>query len=210
MIHLTEEEVNMPWQPLVPGEAVALLSCADYPWWFAGGYAIEFFIGEHYREHEDLDILVLRSNLPMVKNSMKDWQLFASDPPGKLRLWDDSELLPAHVNDIWVRKDSTSPWSMQFMVNDHQDKDFLYKRDRSVHFPMDKFTRKNRDGWPYLAPELQLLHKAKSIRPKDQMDFERCLARLSEDSLSWLKQLLARCYSSEHLWIKQIDSRQFK
>jgi hypothetical protein len=51
MNHLSDEEVNGPWQPLTPAEAASIMAQANYPWWFAGGYAIEFFIGEQYAVH---------------------------------------------------------------------------------------------------------------------------------------------------------------
>jgi hypothetical protein len=95
---------------------------------------------------------------------------------------------------------------MQFMVNDHDKQDFLYKRDRTIRFQMERFSRTTEEGWPYLAPELQLLHKAKSLRPKDQIDFENCLTKLNEKSLIWFKDMLIRCYSPEHPWLRAVRS----
>ena len=38
------------------GEAVALLAAASVPCWLRGGWAIDFFLGEITRPHEDVDV----------------------------------------------------------------------------------------------------------------------------------------------------------
>ncbi len=43
-----------------------------------------------------------------------------------------------------------------------------------------------KDGIPYLAPEIQLLYKAKGLRLKDEADFARTLPALDEKSRQWL------------------------
>ncbi len=43
------------------------------------------------------------------------------------------------------------------------------------------------DGIEYLRPEIQLLHKANGLRPKDQEDFEVCLPLLDDTARRWLR-----------------------
>ena len=54
-----------------------------------------------------------------------------------------------------------------------------------------------RDEIPTLAPEIQLLFKAKYHRPKDDHDFRTALPLLSPAQRDWLKQGLEVCYGQD-------------
>jgi hypothetical protein len=41
----------------------ALLAGIDSPWWIAGGWALDLFIGDQTRAHEDLDVGILRRDV---------------------------------------------------------------------------------------------------------------------------------------------------
>jgi len=59
------------------------------------------------------------------------------------------------------------------------------------------------DGIPYLAPELQLLYKAKVPRPKDEADFARILSVLDAQSRQWFAQSLALVHPG-HVWLAKL------
>jgi hypothetical protein len=59
------------------------------------------------------------------------------------------------------------------------------------------------DGIPYLAPEIQLLYKAKASRPKDEADFARTLPALNKKSRQWLAQSLALIHP-DHPWLTEL------
>jgi len=59
------------------------------------------------------------------------------------------------------------------------------------------------DGIPYLAPEIQLLYKAKGLRPKDEADFARTLPALSGKSRQWLRESLALVHPG-HAWLTEL------
>ncbi|MEV6646704.1 hypothetical protein [Amycolatopsis sp. NPDC051371] len=50
----------MTWEPAPLSEVVELFSAVRAPWWIAGGYAIELAVGRAFREHADVDVLLLR------------------------------------------------------------------------------------------------------------------------------------------------------
>jgi hypothetical protein len=58
-----------------------------YPWWIAGGYAIELAIGRPVRDHGDIDVMVLSHDQIRVQEALHGWQWWAGDPPGILRPW---------------------------------------------------------------------------------------------------------------------------
>jgi hypothetical protein len=56
----------------------------------------------------------------------------------------------------------------------------------------------------YLAPEIQLLYKAKAPRPKDEQVFARVAPRLARDARRWLREALATAYPA-HPWRAALD-----
>lgn len=44
------------WRALPLDEAVALLSVVRTPWWVAGGWAVDLYLGKVTRAHKDLDM----------------------------------------------------------------------------------------------------------------------------------------------------------
>ncbi len=59
-------------------------------------------------------------------------------------------------------------------------------------------------GIPFLAPDIQLLYKAKHVRPKDQKDFERVLPLLDSKQRGWLAEQLRR-FHPDGPWIAAIE-----
>jgi S-adenosylmethionine synthetase len=55
------------------------------------------------------------------------------------------------------------------------------------------------DGIAFLAPEIQLLYKARATRAKDQADFDQVVPHLDREARTWLRQSLARL-DPEHVW----------
>ena len=57
--------------------------------------------------------------------------------------------------------------------------------------------------WPIacLRIEVQLLHKARGNRPKDQIDLRASLPHLSADAKAWLRQALDAEHPVGHPWI---------
>ena len=59
------------------------------------------------------------------------------------------------------------------------------------------------DGIDYLRPEVQLLHKANSLRPKDRDDFAVCLPLLHAPARQWLKNALEVAHPG-HTWLVEL------
>ena len=47
-----------PWEPLTPPAVARKFDGVTAPWWIAGGYAIELFVGKPLRTHGDIDVLL--------------------------------------------------------------------------------------------------------------------------------------------------------
>ena len=90
-----------PWDPAPLSDVVALFSAVRIPWWIVGGYAIELAVGHAFREHSDIDVLLLRCDQLAVQEVLSSWEWWVADAPGTLRPWRRGEILPVGVHDFW-------------------------------------------------------------------------------------------------------------
>jgi hypothetical protein len=193
-----------PWQPLAPGAVATLFAEFGVPWWIAGGWAIDLFLGRPTRAHGDIDVLVLRRDQLAVQRVLAGWDLHAADPPGKLRPWRPGEVLPAEVHDVWCRRRPDAPWCLQLMLDVDDGDDWVFRRDRRVRRSVAGLGRTSADGIPYLAPEVQLLYKARPApRPKDEADFAAALPLLPPERRAWLRDALDVC-APAHPWRRRL------
>ena len=190
------------WQPLTIPELVTVMAQVEAPWWIAGGWTVDLHVGRQTRDHDDIDVLVMRPDIAAVRRAVPTWDLHLADPPGTLRPWAADEELPDRVIDIWCRRTTSDPWQLQLMVNDTDGPDWVYRRD-----PRVRRNRKELDGpastpgLPVLAPEVQLVYKSKDPRPKDNADFTTLTPALSDEQSRWLREALL-VTSPGHPWLE--------
>ena len=194
-----------PWEPATPAEVAQIFNRSQARWWIAGGYAIELAAGRPVREHEDIDVLLLRSDQLAVQQALAGWQWHAADPPGTLRPWHPGEQLPASVHDIWCRPGAQQPWRIQVMLDESCELDWISRRDRRVRRPVASIGSVTAEGIPYLVPEIQLFYKAMNPRPKDEIDFAVMLPMLSQAQRQWLGEALRLAYGPGHAWAARLQ-----
>lgn len=190
------------WDPLTPQAVAELFKDAPFLWWVAGGYAIEAFAGRTVREHADIDLGIFRDDEAELHRRLDGWDAHCADPPGILRPWLADETLPARVHDIWVRGQAGGPWRFQFMINEREGTEWIYRRDARTRRDIAELTWDS-GGVRYVAPEVQLLFKAKDPRPKDEVDFETAAPLLRAAQRSWLRVHLEREFPG-HDWARRL------
>jgi hypothetical protein len=192
------------WSPLALAAVAALFQGLRVPWWIAGGWAIDIGVGAGGGAHADVDVQICRADQRVVQATLAAWELHAADPPGTLRPWLPGETLPAQVQDVWRRPAPTAPWALQLMLADTAGEDWIFRRDRRVRRPLTLLTRHTAEGLPYIAPEIQLLFKARPTpRPKDEHDFTVALPLLGDESRAWLTAAL-RTSCPAHPWLRRL------
>lgn len=192
------------WEPLSVEAAVELMSGLCVPWWIAGGWAIDLFLGRQTRSHEDTDVLIRRDDQMEVQAYLSDWDLHKTQQPG-LRPWAPGEFLDRPVDDIWCRRTPDSPWSLQLMLLDTDGDLWVFKRDPEIRGPLASLGRRTEAGVPYLSPEIQLLYKARpQPLEKDQSDFELAMPCLSRSTRTWLLRCLEKRFPNGHAWITRL------
>lgn len=187
------------WEPADLVEVAGLFSKTPHPWWVAGGRAVELAVGQPLREHGDIDVLLLRRDQLVVQDVLAGWEWWAADPPGRLRPWLPGELLPVGVHDVWCRPGPGAPWRIQVMLDEADGPEWVSRRDERVRRPLAELGKFSPDGVPYLVPEVQLFYKAKSPRPKDEIDFTAVLPILDAAQREWLAAAITVTYGN-HPW----------
>jgi hypothetical protein len=187
------------WEPLSVPEVAGLFGGAPFPWWVAGGRAIDLFVGRETRRHGDTDLQLLRRDQLAAQEALAGWDLHAADPPGTLRRWMPGEELRPPVNHVWCRRAPGAPWALQLMLAEAEDGRWLFRRDRRITRPIEQFGRRCADGVPYVAPEVQLLFKSRDPQSKDEADFA-ARPLLDPAARRWLADALS-LHAPGHPWL---------
>jgi hypothetical protein len=176
-----------------------LLSSVKSRWWIAGGWALDLFVGTETRAHQDLDVGILRRDVPQVLESMAGWEFFAAHG-GQLQRLERPQAPGLEVHSLWGRPVAGTQWALELMLDESEGDSWVFRRERGIRLPLAALTARTPEGIPHLAPEIQLLYKAKGVRPKDEADFRRVLPRLDVHARSWLLDALARI-DARHEWL---------
>ena len=192
------------WSPLPLPALAALFADAPFCWWIAGGHALELATGRSWREHGDIDVLVLRRDTGAAREWLEAWDLWVADPPGALRPWPAAEVLPAPVHDIWCRRNTADDWRFQVMIDECDAAGWISRRDARIALPLEHYGATSPAGIPYLRPEVQLYSKAKAPRPKDEQDFGEVLPVLDSRARRWLAGAIATTFGATHPWLGRL------
>jgi hypothetical protein len=196
-----------PWQPVSPLDAVRWLSAAPVPWWFAGGWALDLFMGTSSRPHGDLDVGVLRRDASALIAMLPTWEFFESK--GGVRTPLRAGAPPrANVNSLWGRPLGAAAWILEIMLDEGTEDTWIYRRHTGIRVPLATAIKRSGEGLPYLAPEIQLLYKARNARPRDHSDFARVSPALDAEARRWLRDALARTNAGND-WINALDGLSF-
>ena len=194
-----------PWQVLTPSEVAAMLSEHDRPWWIVGGWAIDAATGLP-REHEDIDVSMLASDVPAFYEHLKaEWHLW-NQVEGSLTPYSDERPEPLdRESQIWVRRDATSPWVLDVILIPDRDGLWVNKRDPAKTMPVEEVVWTDADGIRYQRPEIVLMYKALKARPKDERDLRATWPVLDDAARGWLAEEVARLYPG-HPWLPLMRS----
>lgn len=112
-------------------------------------------------------------------------------------LLDADDPVPQTCENLWLRAGGADPWEYDVILMDATSEMWTFKRDPRIKLPLDE----TKDGIRFLRPEVQLLHKARGVRPQDQRDFDAAVGLLDAESVSWLRWALSLTHPG-HPWIR--------
>jgi len=201
-IPVPEPVKNSVWRSVTPAEVLDWLAPLSVPWWIAGGWALDLFLGEVTRPHGDLDVGIFCCDALSVCAKLSDWEFFEAQAGSLTRLEPGAAPRRA-VHSLWSRRRGERLWTFELMLDEGGANAWIFRRNNHIGRPLEIAIRRSPEGIPYLAPEIQLLYKSKEIRPNDQLDFERVVDRLHKDARAWLRTSIARMYPS-HAWLAEL------
>lgn len=188
-----------PWAARTPQDAAELFAGYDRPWWIAGGWAIEAFTGIS-RPHGDVDPSIPRSDVGALRRHLAGRLDVWEADSGTLRpLLDGDDVVSDECENLWLRRGGAEPWEYDVILMHATHATWTFKRDARVSRPLAEILWE-RDSIRYLAPEVQLLHKARALRPQDQADFEATVPLLDATARTWLRDALELTHP-DHDWI---------
>ena len=188
-----------------PADAAALFEGVDASWWVAGGWAIDLWLGERTRPHDDLDIAVLRLEQHVFLERLTGWDLQVATEPGVLRPLASGEEIAPPRHALWCRPGSADDWAFELLLNDVEGGEWCFRRDHAVRAPLGELGDRTDAGIPFLRPEFVLLFKAKQARDRDAEDLRRALPTLPSDRRRWLAASIERVHPG-HPWLVQLPS----
>ena len=196
------------WDAWRPEQVAALLAGVRAPWYVAAGWAIELFLGEQRREHEDLEIAVPRAQFGRIAERLSGFELFIPDgdltEPGLVWPFAQAPAALDRHQQTWVREPATGRWRLDIFREPSDREMWIYRRDERIKRPYADVIDMTHDGIPYGRPEIILLFKAKHAdRPKDEADFTAVLPQLDQISRTWLADAL-RLVHPGHPWLDRI------
>jgi hypothetical protein len=191
------------WGALKPHDAVVVLSALGAPWWIAGGWALDLFLGKVTRAHKDLDVGIFRKDAAIVVAALTGWDFFEAKD-GVLTQLVQGHAPRADVNSLWCKRVNAAQWELELMLDGTHGELWAFRRNARITRPLSRSIRRNADGIAYLAPEIQLLYKARATRARDQADFHQVLPHLDPGEKTWLRKSLM-CMDPEHGWISLLE-----
>jgi Aminoglycoside-2''-adenylyltransferase len=191
------------WEPIRPEEMRGLLSGFARPWWICGGWALDLFLNRETRRHDDLDVALLRHDQLALYRHLRAWDLRYATPRHTLEPWDGRHLEPP-IHGIWARRSAqpTALWICEFLLNEERNADWVFRTNDVVRRPLEN-VGDERNGVPFLRPEIVLLYKSNELSPKNDTDFAAVRPHLSQEASHWLRAALERC-NDQHPWIEEL------
>ena len=164
------------------------------PWWIGGGWALDVWAGGSSREHEDIEICVLREAQDAIHAHCRGWDNYL--PGGATWIQTSNETRLAFPDFMLHLRETPNartfagmPPTFEFLLNDVVDGEWLFLPDPRIRLPFERVMVRSTLGPMVTTPEIVLFTKAYwGHRPKDNHDFERVRGLLSADQRSWLAQ----------------------
>ena len=184
-----------------PPEIARRLDGVTTPWYVAGGWALDLFLGRQTRRHGDLEIAIPAADFGQISGLFPG---YVFDGVGQNQLWENAtpEVIAA-THQTWLRDPASGDYLVDVMREPHEAGTWICRHTPTIRLPYDEVICRTADGVPYLAPELALLFKAKHARPKDQRDFEGVVPELSPAQRERLAGLIGGVYP-EHRWLAEL------
>jgi hypothetical protein len=191
------------WEPWRPEQAAERLAGVDVPWAIAAGWAIDLFVGLDRRDHEDLEVVVPASSFPEVARALAELEFFVVGQAVVEPVDEAGGLFDEH-HQTWGLDRSANCWRIDVFREPAEGDTWICRRDERIRLPYSEVVEHTPNGIPFVRPEVVLLFKAKSARPKDEADLAAVLPRLDSTRRRRLHDWIALVHPG-HFWLGDLE-----
>jgi len=181
-------------------EVARLMRGFPRPWYIAGGWAIDLFLRRETREHDDIDVAILRKDQAELRTHLAA-RAFEKVVDGQRLPWLDGEWLDLPVHEVHTTSETRA--RVEFLLNESSGAIWQFRRNPAITRRLDLTGMRTSAGVPFLVPEIVLLFKAKALGARDARDFDLTQSRLRAEPRRWLKHALETCHPG-HTWIARL------
>jgi len=96
-------------------ELARLMRGFPRPWYIAGGWAIDLFLGRETREHDDIDVTIFRNDQAELRTHLAAWA-FEKVVDGQRLPWADGEWLGLPVHEVHATSETRA--RVEFLLNE--------------------------------------------------------------------------------------------
>lgn len=178
------------------------MQCFTRPWFIAGGWAIDLYLGRMTRTHADIEIAILRRDQVALHAYFHDW-LWQKASAGQFVPWLRAERLELPVHELYCFNARAEPQQLEILLNEAHGSEWVYRRDTSISRPLAQCYLTTGADINFLTPEIVLLYKSKQPRAKDEQDFAAVAPRLEPERRQWLRGAIATC-APAHRWLNRL------
>lgn len=100
-----------PFEPVT--RVAAYFARYSRPWYVAGGWAVDLFLGRQTRPHQDIEVAVLRRDQRLLRQVLAGWtwsKFVPGSQGGGATVWGEEEWLELPIHELHARgpqRDST-------------------------------------------------------------------------------------------------------
>lgn len=182
------------WEPFSPSTVAEILDGLAVPWCVAGGWAIDLLLGRTTRAHRDIEIAIPDDSFRLVAQHFDQDDVEVLAPDGERK---------THA---YVRNSRTGANHLEIIRDPHEGEVWTCPINSGLRMPYSQLIRQGRTGIPYQRPEVALLFKAGTLRPKDHLDLEHTTQTLNQGGREWLRKAIASTYGAAHPWLAPLTS----
>jgi len=158
-----------------------------YPWFIAGGWAIDLFLGRETRNHDDIEIGIYRKHQMQLYRYLEKYKKYYIDNRSRVgihekREW-NKEYLRLPIHELYIEYRDLK---IEVLLNERDDTSWIYRRNENIKREEKKVILLTDKRIPYLCPEVVLLYKTKDIRDKDIVDLENVCSKMNDEQKKWL------------------------
>src|SRR2546422_1817142 len=138
---------------------VPLMHGFNARWCVAGGWALDLFLGQATRPHDDLELSIFRQDQQLLRRHLRDWT-FQKVVEGRRLTWSADEELKLPIHEIHAHSTKNPRLLFEFLLNERSAEDWVYRRDTRIRMPLERAIVRDSGGLPILCPAIVLLFKA--------------------------------------------------